>query len=227
MIVRRASLAVGAEVGIVTYSALVPVSHDVWKGGGTRGRAQRAVAADAIMGRTIQCADSSAAGRLQLLIDGHEAMVRVNEWSVGNASGAIIPVGAIKALVTDALDLFIATVANGVVGLATARVQSARHFILQPGSLNSWDEAVLGMMAMAVLGKARAAEIKVLTCGAVDKVRLGKLLDAAVACADARIAVLVDRDDTLRRGDRGGSRSSQGRRGRRDRLLDFGWCGSR
>lgn len=185
VIVGWASLAVGAEVGIVAYSALVPVSRDVWKGGGARRRAQRAIAADAIMSRTVQCADSSAAGRLQLLVDGHKAMVWVDEWGVGNASGAIIPVGTIEALVADALDLFIAAVANGVVGLAATWVQSARHFILQPGSLNSWDEAVLGMMAMAVLGKARSAEIKVLACGAVDKVRLGELLDTAVACADA------------------------------------------
>jgi len=140
-------------------------------------------------------------------------MLGVDERSVQDAARAVVPIRAIKALVTYARDTIIAPITVGVMGLVTARSKATSDFRLKPSSLDCGNEAVLGGVTVTVLSKARAAKVVVFASRAMNKLNLGQLLNAAVAGANARVEeVIENRDDSL-------SRSGDGLLGRQLRLL--------
>jgi hypothetical protein len=142
--------------------------------------------------------DSNVLTILQRLINGDEAVVRVDERGVHHAAGAIIPIGAIQALMAYAGNVLVTAVADGMVRLATAGCEAASHLRLQPSALNSRHKGVPGMVTVTVFGEAGPAEVVVLARRAVNKFYFGELLYTAVACADARVQEVVeDRDDPL------------------------------
>ncbi len=99
--VRWASLATCAEVGIVTYCTLVAVSNDVRRLVATK----RSITVDAIVAGLAKLSSTRVAN---WFIDGNEAMSGMDEVRINNACRAIVPVGAVKALVTDTKDVLLA-----------------------------------------------------------------------------------------------------------------------
>jgi len=99
--VGRASLATGTEVGIVAYGTLVAVSNNI------RGLvpAERSITVDPIVASP---AELSSTGIADWFINGDKPMSGVDETGIDNACGAIVPVGAIEALVTDTEDVLLA-----------------------------------------------------------------------------------------------------------------------
>ena len=96
--------AVLAEIGIVANSALVARTLNIREV--LLVLAQRSIAVDAIV---------TAAARKWLgerLVDRDEAMTRVNDVSTLQALGTVIPVWAVQALVTDAIDELVTAVTN-------------------------------------------------------------------------------------------------------------------
>ena len=75
---------------------------------------------------------------------------------------------------TDALDSLIAAVANGIVSLVAAGRQLCRNIIRHIGAFDGCSEAVLGVVTVIVLGKAKLAEIKVIASSAMDELVLGE-----------------------------------------------------
>jgi len=143
---------------------------------------QGTVAANAEMDRT---ANSTAADLRERLVDGDEAVIRVNKLGIHNAVSAVIPVGAVEALVADASDVPVATIADGVVALVTARRQLDLNVAGDMGTLNCGNEGVLGVVAVEVLLEACVAQVEVLAGCAVEEAGLGQLRHAGVASAHA------------------------------------------
>lgn len=106
--VRRASLATGTEVCIVTYGTLVAVSNDVRR----LVAAKRSITVDAVVS---SLAKVSSTGVANWFIDWNEAMSRVDKTGVDNACRAVVPVRAVKAFVTDTEDVLVTTIANSMV----------------------------------------------------------------------------------------------------------------
>lgn len=99
------SLAVLAKVGVVADSALVAGAFNVRQV--LFVLAERTVAVDAVVAIT-------AVERLsKRLIDRDEAVARMNELGILDAVGAIIPVWAVQALVTNTVDKLVAAIADG------------------------------------------------------------------------------------------------------------------
>jgi hypothetical protein len=96
--VGRASLATGTEVGIVAYSTLVAVSNNIRR----LVAAEWSIAVDTIV---ASLAKLSSTGIADWFINGDKAMSGVDEAGIDNACRAIVPVGAIKALMTDTKDV--------------------------------------------------------------------------------------------------------------------------
>lgn len=94
--VRGDCLAVGTEIRVMADCALVPNTLDVRLA--LLVLAERSIAVDAIV------ADDRGAGFWQGFVDGNEAMLRVDELGALDASGAVVPVRAVEALVADAVD---------------------------------------------------------------------------------------------------------------------------
>lgn len=95
--------AVGAEVGIVANSALVPHAFNV----AVLVLAKWAIAVDTNVFRLVRVESSS----WDRLVMGSESMLRMNEFGVLNTFRAVVPVGAAEALVADTEDWLIAAIA--------------------------------------------------------------------------------------------------------------------
>ena len=102
--IARMGLAVLAEVGVVADSALVSDALNVRQV--LLVLAQRSIAVDAV----VAVAGVERLG--QRLVDGHEAMTGVDELGVLDALRAEVPVGAVQALVADAVDELVAAIAD-------------------------------------------------------------------------------------------------------------------
>jgi hypothetical protein len=173
-----AGLAIGTEISVVADSTLVADATDV---GWVRFVccAQGAITADANVNRGRR-ADRNTR---KLLVDGHEAVVRVSEAGVQNAEGAVVPVWAIQTLVANASNVLVTSIADSLVNLVAARshlhLDMSRHLSLCHGGR----EAVAGVVTVNVLAEAGLAKIIVLTYLAVEELLLRVLLNAAVAGA--------------------------------------------
>jgi hypothetical protein len=174
MRVQRAALTVGTIVAIIADRTLVASATDVgWVG--FVASTQRAIAADAHMnGRHLMD------GR-KLLVNRNEAVSWVSNVLGLDAFGAIVPIGAVEALVTNTNNILIAAIADSKVLLATAGGHLGLNMARHLSALDGRREAMHGMMAVGILGEARLAQIIVLTSVAVKELVLRKLLDTAVA----------------------------------------------
>jgi hypothetical protein len=56
-------------------------------------------------------------------IDRHEAVTWVNELCVDNASGTVIPIGAIKTLMADAVYVLVTAITDSVMSCVAARLE--------------------------------------------------------------------------------------------------------
>jgi hypothetical protein len=116
-------------------------------------------------------------------VDRNKSMLGMHEACVGNAIRTVVPVGAVQALVADTADELVAAIADRVMMLVSARGKLGGNVVGNNAPFDGGNEAVLGMMAVGILGEAVVAQIVVLTGGAVQELRLGELLHAAVACS--------------------------------------------
>jgi len=99
-------------------------------------------------------------------------MAWVDELRIGNAILAIIPVWAIKTLMTDTIDVLVTAVAYSLVRDIAARIKKSLRKWLQNGLCNSWCECMLWIVTMLGLLMAWNAEIEVLTVDAGNEVSL-------------------------------------------------------
>ena len=114
VLVAGVRLAVLAEVCVVAYSALVASTLDVGKV--LLVLAKGPIAVDAVVTAT-------AGKRLgKGFIDRHEAVTRVDDLSALQALRAVVPVGAIQALVADTIDELVASITHCIVACVAARV---------------------------------------------------------------------------------------------------------
>lgn len=185
MSVSGAGLASLAEVGVVANSALVAVANNVSVAVGPV-IAKWAIAANAEVYRTrLEAEVGITVCLLQRLVDGHEAVARMDDRGIQNTLRAVVPVRAVQALVTNTTDGVIAAIAQGIVDDSPARGQETSHLGLQPGAFNGGNKGMAGVMTVAVLGEARTAEVIVLASSAVDKGHLREVPYTAVASAHA------------------------------------------
>lgn len=190
MVIGRAGLAVGTEIEIVTHSTLVADASDVG-GYGIRGTAQGSIAADAHVHRL---GEKRGVKIRKGLINSCESVVWVHEVSVLGTLGAVIPVGAVEALVTDPSDVLcgfqslesnscktqcfvrvtysIASITDGVVDLVSARIHLDSYVSRHLSAWHCSCEGVLGVVAVGILGEAWLAEVIILTISAVKKLAL-------------------------------------------------------
>jgi hypothetical protein len=110
----RDCLTVGTEVSVVANGALEAHSLDV--GQIFLVFAERTITVDAIM------AHSSVVGLGERLVDGNEPMAGMDELGILDALRAEIPVGAVEALVANAVDELLASIAHGRVTNMSAGV---------------------------------------------------------------------------------------------------------
>lgn len=119
----------------------------------------------------------------EVLINGHETMALMDELGVPHAIRAVVPIRAVEALVANTKNVLVAAITDSSVHQVAARVHLGRDALREDGALDSWGKAVLGVVAMVLLGKARLAEVKVLASSAMEELSLGEFLHAAVAGA--------------------------------------------
>jgi hypothetical protein len=106
-------LAVLAEVGVMAHGALVANTLNVR---GVLTVAKGTIAVDAVVAVT-------AIERLgERIIDGHEAVARMNVLGALDTIRAVVPIWAVEALVADTVDELIAAIANGGVANVSPRV---------------------------------------------------------------------------------------------------------
>jgi hypothetical protein len=183
--VARVSLAVLAEIGVVAHSALVTDTLNV--------RQVLLVLAQGTV--TIDAGVAVAAvERLgQRFIDWHKTMAGVDVLRALDTVGAVVPVWAVQALVTDAIDELVTSVANGGVADIASGVAKEVCQSWEGSIRGSSGESMTGVVAVLVADVAVHAQVVVFAGKAGDELLLGEALDAAVACAGG----LVIRDDRV------------------------------
>jgi hypothetical protein len=124
--VRWASLAAGAEVGIVAYSTLVSVTLDISLEVVAL-VAKRTVTVDANV--TSLAAIGTRNGRkiVEWLVNRDEAVAWVDEVGIWHADRAEIPIGAIEALMSDTIDVFITAIADCIVASVATWSKESLH----------------------------------------------------------------------------------------------------
>lgn len=156
--------AVGAEVSIVANSALVTHALDI----AVLVLAERAIAVDTNVFRLIRVASSSWDG----LVMGSEFMLRMNELGVLNTFGAVVPIGAVEALVADTENWLVTAIAQSGVLHTTSRSTHERAHRTD-GIFCNRLERMGWMMAMLVRLMAGSAEIEILAVEASNELVLG------------------------------------------------------
>jgi hypothetical protein len=175
VVVTRQGLARSAEVGIVAHSALVANTHDVRLI--SLVLAQRAVAVDTSV---------ASEHRLRLgdrVVDRGEAVTRVLEGCVSDTSAAVVPVGAVQALVANTVDGLVAAIADGVVTNVATGSQRSLIAHTEVDVLCGRLESVGRVVTVLVGTVAIAAQVEVLTGLASDELVFWKHIDAVVASA--------------------------------------------
>ena len=182
--VARTGLTVGTEVNIMAHGTLVPSPMDVGRIA-LVSRAERPIAADSNMNGLGSWA-VDLVGNLQGLINGHKAMTRVGNPRVGNAVDAVVPVGAVEALVAytgNELEAssanvgstccrryyLVAAIADSMVHLIASRCKLGIDVVRHDCARYSWSEGVHRMVAMAIFGETISAEIIVCAVLAMEE----------------------------------------------------------
>jgi len=107
-------LAGRTEVRIRAHGTLVSDASNVRND--RVGLAKRSIAADTLVDGAV-----AKAGRLgKRLIDGCESVASVLGRRVANTLAAVVPIGAIEALVANSADELVTVIADGVMSLVTA-----------------------------------------------------------------------------------------------------------
>lgn len=125
---------------------------------------------------------------LQSAVDRHKAVAGVSGHGAGDAISAVVPIGAIQALVTDAGNVLITVVADGVVHFVATRSKFGVDAGTESSSRNSRRECMLRVVTMTILAEALPAKIVVFTSITVKEIGFGQLLDALIAGAHGNTA---------------------------------------
>lgn len=126
------------------------------------------------------------------LIDWNESMTWMNKACINNASRAIIPVWAIKAFMTDAINILVTTIANGLMGTVAARLEECPSKGVQSDGFDRRFKYMFGVMAMLKFDVTRNAKVKVLAIGTSNKVGIWKFLNAAIASSSGNFFWFFD-----------------------------------
>ena len=121
---------------------------------------------------------------------------------MGNARAAVVPIWAVQALVTDAVDLLVTAIADGVVANVTARGKGSLCGHAEDSTLSGRLEAVRGVVSVFVGGVARDAQVEVIASRASDKLMLRQHVNAVVASASRHARLLGERLGLLCKGTR-------------------------
>jgi hypothetical protein len=177
--VRWASLAAGTEIGVMADSTLVSITLDIRLS--TIGTvAKRSITVDAMVTSLGSIRSRHGCDIVEGFVDGYEAMASMDEASIDVAGWAEVPVWAIKALVTNTVDVLVASIANGIMSNVTARSEKCLSNDIEMSILNSWLECMLGVVAMLHTNVARNAEVVVRAWSASNEVLLSEFLNARV-----------------------------------------------
>lgn len=117
------------------------------------------------------------------LKDGHETVARVNDFGALDTVRAVIPVGAVQALMANTIDELVATIANSGMANVPARVAEGPSKGRKDGLRSSGLENVAGVVTVLVVHMAVQAEVVVFTAETCDKLLLWQDLDTTVASA--------------------------------------------
>jgi hypothetical protein len=169
-----AGLAAGTEISVIADSALVAVTADVQ---GLRGT-QWTITVNTVVERGSRHRACVVGNRL---VDGNEAVAWVDELGIWNAGLAVVPVWAVKALVTNAVDVLVTTIADGLVRDIASRVEKCLGEGWQGGAFHCGCKRMLWVVAMLHLVVAWNAEIKVLTVNASNEAILWVFWDIMLA----------------------------------------------
>lgn len=110
-------------------------------------------------------------------------MVGVNKAGALNALSAVVPVGAVKALVANTRDVLIAAVADGHVHAVPAGSHLDADVVRHQSARNGRSEGMHGVMAMRVGREAGLTEVKIIAFLAVEELSLGKFMETSVTGA--------------------------------------------
>lgn len=168
--VGRIGLAAGTEVGIVTDSTLIsdPGDEGLDAPGGI---AERSITVDAGVASIINVSDLGIRG----FVDLDKLVAGVDEAGVDSTERAVVPVWAINALVANAVDILVTTIADGIVTLVAAGCEEGLSNEVEFCAHGSRGEGVLWIMAMPEGDVARNAEIVVFTGSAGNELVFGPL----------------------------------------------------
>jgi len=117
------------------------------------------------------------------LIDGHEAVTRVNILGALDAFGAKVPIRAVQALVTHTVNELLAAITNSRVANVPSSIAQEICQGRQAGIRGCSFESMAGVMTVLVANMAFHAEIVVIASGACDELLLRQNFDAAIASA--------------------------------------------
>jgi hypothetical protein len=99
----------------------------------------------------------------------------MDEARVDNASRAVVPVRAIKALVSDAVDVFVTSIADSRVACIASGLKKSACKRVKDSIVNCRCKCMLGVVTMLKRNVARNTEIKVITCCASHEILLWEL----------------------------------------------------
>jgi hypothetical protein len=147
--------------------------------------AKRTVTVDTVMTSLSSEGSGQGCKIIEGFVDWYKSVAGVDEVSIGNARCAEVPVRAVKALVTNTVNVLITSITDSIVANVTTRSEQSLGDEIKLGLLNSRFECMLGVVAMLHANVARDAEIKVGARSAGDEVLLGKFLNARIASASS------------------------------------------
>jgi small basic protein len=168
MLVRWAGLAIGTEISVMADCTLVTVASNIVGLVDTK----RTITVDSVMGRLASKRTKSAGSIVDWLVEGNESMAWMDELGIWHASSAIIPIWAIQALVSDTIDIAIASITDSLVGSVAARLEKCVGQRIKLHVLHRRSKGVLWIMAMLQTVMAWKADIIILTADTGDEVIL-------------------------------------------------------
>lgn len=111
---------------------------------------------------------------MKRLVDRNKSVSGVDEVGVLEASSTEVPVRAVQALVANTVDIFVTSIADGIVANISARSEESLGNQLEVCLFNGWLECMLRMVTMFHTDVAGDAEIIVGTSGAGNEVLLSE-----------------------------------------------------
>ena len=175
VLVSWVSLAILAEIGVVADSALVADTLDVRQV--VFVLAKRSITENAVM--PVGTVERLGQG----LVNGYEAVARMNELGALDAIGAVVPVWAVQAFMADTIDELVAAIADSRVADIPARLAEEVGQYGKNGLFGGGLECMAGMMTVLVADMAGQAKIVIVARAAGNKLLFWEDLDTAIASA--------------------------------------------